>query len=480
MAAGVLFVLLATANGASYRYGGSDQAFYIPAVTRALEPRAFPRDTPLIDAQAHLILIDELLASVARTTGAPVNTLFFAGYILSMALTWAGLVLIGTRVYDSPWTVCALGAAFTLRHRISQTSANSFEPYFHPRMVAFGLGLLAVAALLRRRPWLAIAVIAASAVVHTTTALWFAVLVGVALAVLDRRFRVVVFGGTVAAAVFLAWAATAGPLQTSWVTMDGVWLQAVASKDSLFADQWPAWAWVANLALLALLWGAHVSRTRHGVARPEDGALVWGATALVALFVVTLPWVVARNAFFAEFQISRVFWLLDVLALVYLVGGIAIRPRARTIVAALLITVSFGRALFVKFIEHPERPLFAISLPETPWEDAMRWIAMQPLQTQVLTDPGHAWKYGTSVRVSASRDVFLEEVKDAALAIYSRDVAVRVVERTRAIGDFSQMTPERAHELAARYDLDYLVTPADLPLPLAYRNAAFRIYTIRQ
>ena len=33
----------------------------------------------------------------------------------------------------------ALGAAFTLRHRIPETSANSFEPYFHPRMLAFGL-----------------------------------------------------------------------------------------------------------------------------------------------------------------------------------------------------------------------------------------------------------------------------------------------------------------------------------------------------
>ena len=56
----------------------------------------------------------------------------------------------------------------------------------------------------------------------------------------------------------------------------------------------------------------------------------------------------------------------------------------------------------------------------------------------MLADPGHAWKYGTSVRVSAARDVFLEEVKDSALAIYSRDVASRVVERTAAIGDFAR------------------------------------------
>jgi hypothetical protein len=427
-----------------------------------------------------LILVDNLLAAIARITGAPVDTLFFVGYLISLGITWAGLVLIGTSVYDSPWTVCALGAAFTLRHRISETSANSFEPYFHPRMVAFGIGLLAVAALLRRRSWTAILLVALSALVHTTTALWFAALIGIALAVLDRRFQIVVIGGGAVTVACLAWAAMAGPLRTSWVTMDDVWLQAVASKDSLFADQWPAWAWVANLGLLAVLWGAQAVRTRLGLGRPEDRALAWGATALVAIFLVTLPWVIARNAFFAEFQISRVFWLVDVLALVYAIGAIAVRARTTVVLAAVLIAVSAGRALFVKFIEHPERPLFAISLPDTPWEDAMQWLANRPLNTHVLTDPGHAWKYGTSVRVSAGRDVFLEEVKDSALAIYSRDVAARVVERTREVGDFSQMTADRARDLAVRYDLDYLVTPADMPLPLAYRNARFRIYTLKQ
>jgi hypothetical protein len=97
----------------------------------------------------------------------------------------------------------------------------------------------------------------------------------------------------------------------------------------------------------------------------------------------------------------------------------------------------------------------------------------------VLADPGHSWKFGTSVRVSAERDVFLEDVKDSALAIYSRSVAARVVERSTAIGDFSQLTPDRALALASQYDLDVLVTVADLDLPVVYRNAQFRIYSLQ-
>ena len=77
------------------------------------------------------------------------------------------------------------------------------------------------------------------------------------------------------------------------------------------------------------------------------------------------------------------------------------------------------------FVERPERALFEVRLVESPWQDAMRWMQGQPRDAHVLADPGHAWKYGTSVRVAAERDVFLEEVKDSAVAIYSRDVAIR-------------------------------------------------------
>ena len=62
------FVLLATANSAGYRYGASDLAFYGPAVMRQLDPELFPRDAPIIDAQARLTFMDETVAAIARLT----------------------------------------------------------------------------------------------------------------------------------------------------------------------------------------------------------------------------------------------------------------------------------------------------------------------------------------------------------------------------------------------------------------------------
>jgi hypothetical protein len=173
-----------------------------------------------------------------------------------------------------------------------------------------------------------------------------------------------------------------------------------------------------------------------------------------------------------------VFWLVDVLATVYLLSLLVERRAARAVAIALVV-VSVSRGAYIMLVERPDRALFAIHLVESPWEDAMRWLGKQPVAAQVLADPGHSWKYGTSVRVSAARDVFLEDVKDSAIAIYSRDVAQRVVDRASALGDFTMLTPERAHDLAMKYDLDYVVTEGQLGLPKAYENTRFRIYSLK-
>jgi hypothetical protein len=330
--------------------------------------------------------------------------------------------------------------------------------------------------------------------VHVTTALWFSVLVGTAVVVLDRRWRVVSGLAGAAVAALAAWAITAGPLRGGFTTMDATWLQAVASKDSLFATDWPAWVWAANLALVPVLWALHRRRVSRGVATAEDKALMWGATALAVVFLLTLPLVASVLALPVQLQISRVFWLLDLLATVYLLTLFDLRPSKASphlsglgpatalpyVLAIVLSVVSAVRGAYIILVEQTDRPLLQLHLADTPWHDAMRWVRQQPIDAHVLADPGHAWRLGTSVRVSGERDVFIEDVKDSAIAIYSRDVAARVVERLPLVSDFSGLTADAARALAARYDLDLLVTERDLALPLVYRNARFRIYNLNQ
>src|SRR4051794_36294064 len=84
-----LFVVLCTLNSAGYRYGASDQAFYAPAVIRALHPDYYPRDAALIDSQARLTLADEATAALIRASGLSLPVafaLFYAGGLVLFAL----------------------------------------------------------------------------------------------------------------------------------------------------------------------------------------------------------------------------------------------------------------------------------------------------------------------------------------------------------------------------------------------------------
>ena len=83
------------------------------------------------------------------------------------------------------------------------------------------------------------------------------------------------------------------------------------------------------------------------------------------------------------------------------------------------------------------------------------------------------------MRVAGERDVLVEAVKDAAIGMYERDVAIRTRDHLTELADFDAMTPERARALAARHGLDYLVTERTLDLPVAFSSGTVRIYRLR-
>lgn len=491
--AALAFCLVATLNSGGYRYGVGDQAFHLPAIERHLVSESFPRDRELLDAQDGLTLVNRATARVVSTTGISVAPLLFGAYLFTLALLLAASVSIARQLGLSHWAQVALIAAMTLRHRVGLTGVNTLESYMQPRMLAFGIGLAAVSTYLHARLWLAIGLVAIAAIVHPTTAVWFAVWIGVAIWVSAPRSRRPLAASAAVAATGLAWAIGWGPLAERNVPMDAGWLGVLAAKNYLFADAWPVSMWLVAGLYVAVVCAVYLRRRSTGQLHPRETGLVAGAVTLALIFAASLPWVAARNALAVQLQISRLFWMLDVFGTVYLVWAVADRSRSRTeppaegrrppgraaIVAAVMICASVGRGAYVMWIEHPGRPVVEIGLPGTDWQDAMNWLKATPMTAHVLADPGHAWRYGTSVRVAASRDTYLEEVKDAALAMYSRRIAARVAERTAALGSFDALTPERAVELARRYELDYLVTERSLGLPLAYRNARFSIYRLR-
>lgn len=495
-AGGLLLIVLAVANAAGYRFGVADQAFYLPSILEAVDPALYPRDEVLLDAQGQLMVTDEISAWLMTRTGIPIETLFLVGHVASLALLFLAVWLLARRFARHRWTAAACCLAVTLRHRITETGANTFEGYYHPRGLAFACGVAAAAALARERLGLAWALVALSMVLHPTTGLWWGVWLGTATVVMLPRYRRHLMMLAAAATLAAAAALWLTPLAERLHIMDTAWVRPFASKDYVFPNEWPAAAWLLNLMLPVIIVAIVAWRRRLGYTARWESAMVTGVVALTGLFLVSLPLIASRLALAVQLQTSRIFWVVDLFAVLCVTWLLAEGGRRSTqpaaagpsaasswrpvLVAVALLVASASRGTYIMLVEHPERRFVQVGLENNAWVRVGGWLATRtPVDTYVLADPDHDWKYGHSVRLTARRDVLVEGVKDAALSLYDRDVATHVQARLDAVGKFSDLDAADARALARRFDLDVLVIDRDLPLPELHRDGRFRVYDLK-
>jgi hypothetical protein len=477
------FVLLATANSAGYRYGASDLAFYGPAVMRQLDPSLFPRDTPIIEAQARLTFMDETVAAISRLTTDHLPALFLGLYLLTLVLLAVGVGSIGASIYQNRWTTIALLAAITLRHAIAKSGTNSLEGYFHPRQLAFAFGTLAIAAFLRGRTTLAVLALCGAASLHPTTTLWLAIWLGVAMFVSRPQWRRWLGAAIVVGIAIAGWTLTHGPLAGRLTLMDPEWLAALTDKDYLFPVRWPLSAWVANLGYVALIVWIYSRRVAAGVTTAAETGLAAGCLALAATFAVAVPLNAARVALAIQLQPARLFWMLDLLAIIYVVWALAEGRRGPDsrrafIAAAALTVVSLVRGAYIMHVEFPERRLFEKGVAGD-WGQVTAWARSTPKDSSWLADPLHAALYGTSLRMASGRDVFVEGTKDAAIGMYDREVAFRTRDRLKRVALFTEMSADQLREVGRDFQLDYLICETDMPMPLVYQSGIIRVYRLR-
>jgi hypothetical protein len=479
----VPFMLLATLNSAGYRFGASDQAFYAPAILKHANPALYPRDSELIHAQAKLTMADDIVGPIVRMTGLSLSTVFAGLQVIALTCLAFAAVSIGGSLYRTSWAAAALMAALTLRHAIIKSGTNTLEGYFHPRQLAFALGALAIAAFLRGNyRWTLLLMVVVGAF-HPTTGLWFGIWLSVALFVAEPGLRVRIGIAAAVALVGGAWMLTAGPLAGRLEPMDPEWLTALADRDYLFPLDWPASAWLINLGYVPLMTWIYFRRQALGRAIAREASLVAGCLSLVLVFAVMLALHAWYVALAIQLQPARVFLMLDLLAVIYVVWLLAENAdtsEARARWAAVCVTIlSLARGIYIMRVEFPERPLVQPDIANNDWGRAMAWARSSDPASGWLAHPSHAVRYGSSVRVAGQRDVCVEAIKDGALGMYERSIAMRTRERVEAIGDFNALTSDKAAALSARYDLDYLVTDQELPLPLAFSSGAVRIYRLR-
>jgi hypothetical protein len=435
----------------------------------------------VLGAQNRLTTVDEIIATAVRVTGASLPSVCVVSYVVALVLLGWSFWLIGVGLYRHTWTSVALLAAFTLRHAIARSGTNTLEGYFHPRVLAFALGAAAIALFLRRRMAGPLVLLVAAFALHPTTALWLIVWLTASAAIVYpslRRYLAILAAAAVIAAV---WALTAGPLAGRLSIMDPEWRQMLASKDYLFPLEWPAYAWMINLGYLPVIAWIYRRRSRSGLVDAPERALVLGSSALAAVFGCALVLHAIGVTLAIQLQPARLFWMFDTLAIIYAVwliaeGGRGTFLKGPQLTATLVICFSIVRGAYV--MTESGRTAVQVSLRDDDWGKVMGFARTTEKDSGWLAHPLHAVLYGTSVRVAGERDVFVEAVKDAAIGMYDRDIAVRTTRRLAAVPDFTKLTASEAQRLGAEFHLNFIVTEEPLDLPLAFESGAIRVYRL--
>jgi hypothetical protein len=130
-----------------YHVGVEDQAIYLPAILRRLDPALFPHDAVLFEAQTRHTSMVGLIAGLVRTTHISLEWMLLLFHFVTIFLLLLAAWRVAQRCFRNPYAVWAGLAMLTglMLIPIAGTSQYIVDQYLHPRALATALMLLPVA-----------------------------------------------------------------------------------------------------------------------------------------------------------------------------------------------------------------------------------------------------------------------------------------------------------------------------------------------
>lgn len=293
-----------------------DSRLYVTQLLNALEPEVFSRDLYFtFGSQDDLSLFSSLFAPLIDLLGPSPTAIFMVavGQALWLSGAWALALRLGsnrTAVTVGLVLVAAMSPFYGGWQLISYG-----EGFFTPRLIAEGISLWLLWALVSRRFALAAALALVAALLHPLVAMATLVVVFWYLVLQDRRW--IALAGAGVAAAFLLACLDIAPFGAFLRTMDAEWLAVVEQRNIfVFPALWRLgdWAWLGLVASTPLAAAALLDgwRLRLMVAGTLAG--------LSGVAVAHLGADMLNNVLLTQLQVWRTLWLMHVLA--YLAAGI--------------------------------------------------------------------------------------------------------------------------------------------------------------
>src|SRR5947209_10691524 len=181
------FTLLAFAIH-GYHYGIEDEAIYLPAIKKILDPSLYPRDSEFFMGQARGTALPWMIAGLTRVSHAPLPWVVITAQFASIYAFLGGCWIVASRCFPirrQRWAGVALVTAL-LTLPVAGTSIYLADQHLHPRTLACALVLMAIAFALERRAVACGLACAGAALVHPLMAMYGTSFVVVLWAPLER------------------------------------------------------------------------------------------------------------------------------------------------------------------------------------------------------------------------------------------------------------------------------------------------------
>jgi hypothetical protein len=466
-----LFLFLITFGAVAvhgYHYGVQDQFLYIPAVKKHLDSGLYLQDGSIFLVHTSAMLADDLVALFARVTRLPVDWTVFLWHVASLYLLLLGCLRVSKRCFPTPsaqWAATSLVAAM-LTLEVAATLLFLADNYFHPRTLATGALLFALAAVLDRS-WLALGWLAAAALMHPTMAAAGALHLGF-IAFWPRRLPIAV-------AVM--------PFAMLGETNDA-WRELMTTRWYLYPLNWPWYAWIGVVVPAGLLcWFARMEKDEPGPASHVSTRLLYSGLVGVTggIFISVTPGL-ERLIPTEPMRSLHFLTLLTVL----LGGGILgerllhDRPLRWAVLLAPICAAFLVAQTIVLFpagphIEWPSR------VARNSWTEAFEWVrrhtprdAYFALGATYQELPGQDFH---SFRALAERSALLDYSKDRSVVANWPQLAPSWREQVRDQEGWPGFTITDFQRLKQKYGVTWVVLqtahPAVLDCP--YQNDAARV-----
>lgn len=452
-----------------YHLGVQDQAIYLPAIKKNLNPALYPHDSAFFLSQTRWTLFDESLAGAVRLTGLPLDAVLLSWHLLTIFLVLAGCWRLSAKSFDSAperWgAVLMVAAVLTLP--ATGSMAPIVDNYVHPRNFTTAAILFALTAALERRStvfiWLGL-----SALVHPQMTAIGAVHIAV-ITLWSRGLASGMFG------VLL--------LPIAGLAVDPRWIEILDTRPDLFPLRWTWYEWLGVVVPLGfLLWfSARAASNQQRIAALISRRMVLSTSLFVAAAtVVSITPGLERLIVTQPMRGLHFAYLMFFFFVGGWLGGAFCRnslPRW----AVVLFPVCLGMTYF-QFYNYPATPHLEIPgrVARNEWLQAFDWIKRNtPVDARFAMDPLYLKSAGNDVhgfRALAERSTLADYGKDRAVVILTPSFAAPWLEQWRATESWRSFRPQDFDRLRTVHSVDWIIidTPrsAAFPCPLRLTQIA--------